>query len=210
MDLPDTDTLPSKLFLLALNPERERLTGRHNLDLLLGAAVLTELFQRGLLRDERGRAVATGPAPADLDPLLAEALQRIRDARLRPWRAWMTSRRHTARAVREQLAADGRIRVAEHRVLGLFPARRITCRDPRPRKALLTAVSGALRGPLGRVTPADAALVALADAGQLRIVVDYRVRRAHRRRLAELAARCGPLPLALRRAIRARDAVASF
>ncbi|MDH6129573.1 GPP34 family phosphoprotein [Kitasatospora sp. GP82] len=208
MDLPDT--LPGKLYLLAYDPQRERLTGVRDLDLLMRAAALADLLRRGLLREDGRGPAAVGTEPAGLDPVLAELLRQIREERPRSWRSWVGRRRgRTARAVRDELAAGGWIRVEEYRVLGLFPAARITLRDPRVRKALAEAVSSALRGPLSRVEPGDAALVALADAAQLRAVLTWRQSREFRARIDKLAPAAGPLPRALRQAIRSRNAAAA-
>ncbi|GAA2242739.1 MULTISPECIES: GOLPH3/VPS74 family protein [Kitasatospora] len=206
MELPET--LAGKLYLLAYDPERERLTCRRNLDFLMRAAMLTDLLRRGLLREDGRTAAAVGIVPAGLDPLLADLWRQIHDGRTRSWQLWIGWRRHrTARTVRDGLAAAGWITVEEHRVLGLFPAARITLREPRVRKALEAAVSSALRGPLSRVDPDDAALVALADAAQLRTVLTWRQRREFRSRIEKLAPAAGPVPRALRRAIQSRDAM---
>ncbi|PYC73955.1 GPP34 family phosphoprotein [Streptomyces tateyamensis] len=198
-------TLPAKLYLLAYDPERSKLTGRHNLDLLLTAGALAELLQRGLLRDLKGRAVATGAAPADLAPVLADLLAEIAERRPHSWKHWVTRRRGLGRIVQRELAATGLLRLEPYRVLGLFTATRVELRDPRPRKALLAAFSAALRGPLSQVEPQTAALVALADAARLGLLLNRRQRREHRERIGQLAARCEPVPGALRAAIRARD-----
>ncbi|MEV7779668.1 GPP34 family phosphoprotein [Kitasatospora sp. NPDC088351] len=207
MELPGT--LPGQLYLLAHDPERGRLTGTHNLEPLLRAAALTDLLQRGLLRDANGRPEVTGRAPAGLDPVLAGILTELADGRPRRWRNWIGRRRRTTRAVRDGLAATGWIRLDEHRVLGLFRTVRPTPRDPRVRKALAAAVSSALHGPLSRVEPGDAALVALADAARLALVLPRKLRREQRERIAALAALCGPVPRALRQAIAARDSAAT-
>ncbi|GAA1216647.1 GPP34 family phosphoprotein [Kitasatospora nipponensis] len=207
MDLPAA--LPGRLFLLAFDPARGRLTDRRNLELLLRAAALTDLLQRGLLEDVNGRPTAVGSPPAGLDPVLAGILQQITESRARSWKSWIGARRRTTTAVRDQLAAGGWIRLEERQLLGLFSTVRITEHDGRSRKALAAAVSTALRGPLTRVEPADAALVALADAAQLTAVLPRRTRREHRERISTLATFCGPLPRALRQAITARDTAAA-
>lgn len=207
MDLPDT--LPGKLYLLAYNPERGRPIGRADLDLLLRAAALTDLLQRGLVRDVDGRPSATGRAPHGLNPVLADLLDRIAETKPHPWGWWIRLRGRPVRSVRDDLAAAGWIRVEEHRILGLFPTARITERDPRVRKALAATVSSALTAPASRIEPADAALVALADAAHLRTVLTRHQRRDHRERLTLLADQTAPIPHALRNAIRSRRAAAS-
>ncbi|MEV7599085.1 GPP34 family phosphoprotein [Kitasatospora sp. NPDC089797] len=204
MDLPVN--LPEKLYLLACDPERGRPTRATDLDLALRAAALTELLRRGLIRDD-GRHPAPVDAVADgLDPLSAALLEQIRQGRRRTWRSWIGRQRGSVRVVRDGLAAAGRIRVEEHRLLGLFPVARVTLREPRVRKALAAGVESALTGPFSRVDPADAALVALVDAARLGSVLAWRRRREHRARIDKLAPAAGPVPRALRRAITARHA----
>ncbi|MFF2076417.1 GPP34 family phosphoprotein [Kitasatospora sp. NPDC058162] len=204
MDLPVN--LPEKFYLLAYDPERGRLTRTSELDLALRAAALTELLRRRLIRDD-GRHPAAVDGPADgLDPLSAALLEQIRQERRRTWKRWIGRPRRSARVVRDGLAAAGRIRVEERRVLGLFPVARVTLPEPRVRKALTAGVMSALRGPLSRVDPADAALVALVDAARLGSALTWRQRREFRTRIDKLAPAAGPVPRALRMAITAKYA----
>jgi hypothetical protein len=77
----------------------------------------------------------------------------------------------------------------------------VTIRDPRVRKELLDRVNEALKKPLGRIDPADAALVANVAAGDLGLVLDRRTRRANKRRIQELTELSGPVGPALRTSI---------
>ncbi|MGW2377987.1 MULTISPECIES: GOLPH3/VPS74 family protein [Kitasatospora] len=204
MDLPVN--LPEKLYLLAYDPQRGRLTHTNNLDLVLRAAALTELLRRGLIRDDGRHPAAVGGTADGLDPLSAALLEQISQGRRRSWKSWIGRQRMSARVVRDGLAAAGRIRVEEHRVLGLFPVARVTLPEPRVRKALTESITSALSGPLSRVDPADAALVALVDAARLGSVLTWRQRREFRTRIDKLAPAAGPVPRALRRAINAQSA----
>jgi hypothetical protein len=105
------------------------------------------------------------------------------------------------------LSDGGWIRLQPHRILGLFPTTRVTVRDPRVRKELVGRVTGALKQPIDRIDPADAALVAIVAAADLTHVLDRRTRRAYKRRIQELTALSGPIGPALRKAI--RDAASS-
>ncbi len=60
-----------------------------------------------------------------------------------------------------------------------------------------------------RVERRDAALIALAAAGQLRTVFSGRQRRLHRRRIAELTAQAGPAAPALRKVVQQLQASAA-
>ncbi|ARF80505.1 GPP34 family phosphoprotein [Kitasatospora aureofaciens] len=207
MDLPVN--LPEKLYLLAHDPRRGRTTQHSSLNLLLQAAALTELLRRGLLYEEGRKAVARvrgGAAEDGLDPYSARLLGRIRESRPHSWSTWVGRARSTGRDqpirwVRDGLADAGRITLRPHRVAGLFPVTLVTLDDPGAREALAAAVAGALKGPLSRVDPADAALTALVAAGRLRSVLSARQRREHRARIAKLAPAAGPVPRALGRAL---------
>ncbi|MET8539672.1 GPP34 family phosphoprotein [Kitasatospora sp. NPDC004799] len=203
MDLPAT--LPEKLYLLAYDPRRRRTTQHSSLNLLLQAAALTELLRRGLLAEEGRKAVARvrgKDLEVGLDPCSARLLGQIRAARPASWNAWVgrarsTGRDQPIRRVRDGLVDSGRITVRPHRVAGLFPVTLVTPADPGGREALAASVAGALKGPLSRVDPADAALTALVAAGKLRSVLSAGERREHQGRIAKLAPAAGPVPRAL-------------
>ncbi|MEU9045858.1 MULTISPECIES: GPP34 family phosphoprotein [unclassified Kitasatospora] len=209
MDVPAN--LPEKLYLLAYDPERERLTATDRLDLVLRASALVELLRRGVIRDDgRHPAAVEGVQAEGLDPLSAALLEQIRQGRRRSWRSWVGrnqgSTARAARVVRNGLAAAGRIRIEERRVLGLFRFSRVTLPEPRLRKSVMALVGSALKGPLSRVEPADAALVALVDAARLGSALSWRGRREFRARIDKLAPAAGPVPRALRRAVNASRA----
>jgi hypothetical protein len=93
------------------------------------------------------------------------------------------------------------IKVERRRILGVFPATRITLSQPHVATRLANRVNGAVRGtrPLSRVDPHDAALVALVTSGGLKIVLSpaqttpvqsadrpaHRVLRTHPARVAQ-------------------------
>ncbi|MEV0901102.1 GPP34 family phosphoprotein [Actinoplanes sp. NPDC049802] len=196
-------SLPQCVYLLAHDPGKGRVRWGTELGLMLRAAALADLFASGHLTDERGRAVAVeGRRPCD-DPVLEALRQEVAGSRPRRWQHWIGHRqRAMVKAVRAQLGGDGWVRLQPYRILGLFPATRVTIRDPRVRKALLGRVGDALRKPVGRVDPADAALVAVIAGGGLGLVLDRKARRAHKRRIKELTELSGPVGAALRAAIR--------
>jgi hypothetical protein len=202
VELPES--LPQRLYLLAYDTRRRRLRGGTQLGYVLRAAALTDLLLRGQLADERGKAVAGRAADAVDDPVLGAVLAQVAASRPRSWSHWVRSGQRQVRlAVREQLESGGWIRVEPRRVLGVFPASRVTVRDTRVLKELAAAVSRALGAglPAARVDPADAALVALAAAGELPPAISRRQRREHRQRIARLSERAGPAVPALRRVI---------
>ncbi|MFE5582230.1 GPP34 family phosphoprotein [Kitasatospora sp. NPDC056531] len=206
MDLPVN--LPEKLYLLAHDPRRERTTRHSTLNLLLQAASLTELLRRGLVREDGRTPVARvrAAAAAGLDPYSARLLDQIREERPHGWSWWVgharsAGRDQPVRCVREGLAEAGWIDLRRHKAAGLIPVTRVTLKDPGVREALAVSVAAALKGPLSRVDPADAALTALVAAGRLRSALSPRHTWEYRGRIAKLAPAAGPVPKALRTAL---------
>ncbi len=202
MELPAS--LPQRLSLLAYDTRRRRLRGRTQLGHLLRAAALTDLLLRGLVADDRGKVVTGRPADPLDDPVLGAVLRQVAESRPRSWSHWVRSgQRPLRRAVREQLEEGGWIQVEQRRVLGIFPASRIAVRDTRVLRRLAAIVGRTLGAglPAARVDPADAALVALAAAGELSTAVSRRQRREHRQRIASLGERAGPAVPALRKVL---------
>ncbi|GHD92188.1 GOLPH3/VPS74 family protein [Streptomyces naganishii] len=198
-------SLPARLYLLAWDTERPRLTGTAHLHHLVRAGALTELAQRGLLVDDDG---ITTPVDLDAhtgDPVLDGLLELVRESRPRRWRAWVTLRaRYTLVAVREQLAAEGYLRAEKRRVLGIFPSVEHALQRVAAVDALQREARGVLEGdrPAVEVSERDAAVVALAAAAELRTLVPGKDRRRHRRRIEELTERSGAAAPALRRVVR--------
>ncbi|MEU7903613.1 GPP34 family phosphoprotein [Actinoplanes sp. NPDC049118] len=200
-------SLPQRIFLLAYSPEKGRVRMGTNLGAMLRAAALADLYLGGHLTDERGRP-AVGVRHPCHDPVLEALLEEIAGARPRRWHSWVGRRQRPAvSAVRRQLGDGGWVRLEPRRILGLFPTTKVTIRDPRVRKELLGRVNAALKTPVGRVEAADAALVAIVAAGDLRLVLDRKTLRANKRRIQELTELSGPAGPALRKSI--RDAAAS-
>jgi hypothetical protein len=203
------DSLPQRIFLLAYNPGKGRVGLGTNLGAMLRAAALADLHLTGHLTDDHGRVAIEVRHPRH-DPVLDALLDEIAGSKPRTWESWIGRGHRAARnAVREQLGAGGWVRLEPRRVLGLFPTTRVTIRDPRVRKELLGRVGGALKKPIGRVDPADAALVAIVAAGDLTLVLDRRTRRANRRRIHELTELSGPVGSALRESVEAAAAAAA-
>ena len=197
------DALPARLFLLAYDPERGRLTARSKLGKLLRAAALVDLQLTGNLADDNGRARLT-MAPAPVDPVLAGVLENIRAVGPRKWRHWIDRRpRAIIREVRDDLERAHLIRVEPHRILGLIPADRITLRHPLLRRQILQSATDTLRPSrlVSRVDLRDAAIVVLASTADLRTVITKDQRIRHKDRLAQLGVRVGPIVPALKKAL---------
>lgn len=197
------EALYSRLFLLAYDPQRERLTVRSKLGKLLRAAILVDLQLAGNIEDDNGRARVT-TAPASADPVLAAVLDELRAVGPRRWRHWIDRRSGaTVRQVRDELARAQLIRVEPHRILGLIPADRIAVRHPLVRRQLLESARDTLRASrlVSRVDLRDAAVVVLASTADLRTVVTKEQKARHKDRLAQLAVRVGPVVPALKRSL---------
>ncbi|WP_433472833.1 GOLPH3/VPS74 family protein [Spirillospora sp. CA-142024] len=202
IDVPDS--LPARMYLLAYDLRKQKMTkGGAELGYVLRAAALTELYLDGRLGEERRKPVPGTPGD---DPY--GVLAQISASRPRSWQHWVRKDgRALVQTVRDELVRGGWIKVSTRRVLGLFPRRRVTVKDPRVVKELWGGASSALRGrPVAHVNSYDAAAVALAAAGELKSVLPGADRRRHKRRIEELSARSGPAADAVRKAIRQRAA----
>ncbi|MGX2993579.1 GOLPH3/VPS74 family protein [Streptomyces sp. JNUCC 64] len=197
-------SLPARLYLLSWDTTRLRVTGGSQLHHLVRAGALTELAQRGLLVDDGGVARPADPDARTGDAALDGLLELITESVPRKWRSWVTSRaRVTLDAVREQLVADGYLGVSRKRVLGVFPSVDHTLERVPVVDALRETARAALLGPgpVEDVPDRDAALVALAVAGEVRTLATARERRAGRERVDALAARTGRVAPALGRVV---------
>jgi hypothetical protein len=203
MKLPEP--LPARLYLLAFDPDRGRLTARTQLGLVLRAAALADLYLDRRLTDDHGRPRAAGPGPAG-DPVLDEMLAQIASHRPRSWHRWIgRQERRTIRLVRDGLEADRCIRVHRRAIL----PDRIELLDPHVVRKYGDDVRSALRKPAARVDPRTAAVLALAARGEVKTVLSRRERREHRKSLDTFAVHTGPVADALKRALRTKRAAAS-
>jgi hypothetical protein len=196
-------SLPARMFLLAYDPERRRLTGRSKLGKVLRAAALVDLQLTGNLTDDNGRARVT-KAAAPTDPALVMMLEQLRGVGPRKWRHWIDRRPGAlVGQVRDDLDRAHLIKVEPHRILGIIPANRITLRHPLVRRQILQSAHDTLRASrlVSRVDLRDASIVVLASTADLRTVVTKDQRARHKDRLAQLAVRLGPVVPALKKSL---------
>ncbi|QUH01975.1 GPP34 family phosphoprotein [Saccharopolyspora erythraea] len=161
--------LAAKTLLLAYHLDKQRLTHRRFLGIVLRGAVLTELSAGGLLIDSDGKAKAVATS-RPVDPVLAGAFDEISSSRPASWKNWVRrNARDTFGLVRDDLAARGVIEVESRRTLGVFQTDRITPTDPAAVQQLQRHVVDVLFGstPVHEVDREDAALIGLAGAGEL-------------------------------------------
>ena len=196
-------SLPSRMFLLAIDLDRERPTQTSILGQLMRSSALTELLLSKRLIDEGGKPrLATTQKPSDVhDPLLRAVLEQIDESSPKSWKRWVNAESKAARAmVREQLESGRVIRVEPRRILGIVPAERIVVADRRAAKALATYTARDLTGsqPVASLEPLDAAAAALAAVAQLNPVCSGKQRRDARQRIKQLIERGGPAVRALK------------
>ncbi|MQA09674.1 MAG: GPP34 family phosphoprotein [Pseudonocardiaceae bacterium] len=210
MRLPDS--LPGKIYLLAWDPGRERMTVGDRLGYLLRAAALTDLAIRGFIEDDGGKALVVhrGSVP---DRVLTGLLDELAASRRpRSWKHWVRrSAGPMKRAVRDQLASADWIDVTPREgIMGLLPDK-VTVRDPRVVHELREHFRAVLTGgPVADVEPVDAALISLANAGELKTVLPRAERRAHKERITHLTERAGAAAPALGKVLKdVRVAVAA-
>ncbi|WP_432013246.1 GPP34 family phosphoprotein [Streptomyces sp. HD1123-B1] len=195
-------SLAAALHLLAFDPGTGRPVGAHTA-LLVRAAALTELAQRGLLTDTDGRPRPVEDAVTG-DPALDGLLELIGESRPHTWATWVGHQpRLTEHAVRDQLVAGGYLRVETRRVLGVFPAKEYRLERTDLVAGMREDAVRVLHGdqPVAEVSERDAALVALAAAGELRTVVTAKDAKLHKQRIAELGERSGGMGPVLEKVI---------
>ncbi|MFD9462486.1 GPP34 family phosphoprotein [Streptomyces sp. NPDC060027] len=197
-------SLPARLYLLAWDTTKLKVTGSTHLHHLVRAGALTELAQRGLLLDDDGIVTPVDPDSRTGDLVLDGLLELVAESRPRKWKPWVTLRaRVTLDAVRAQLAAGGYLRAERKRVLGLFPSVEYELDRVPAVEALRAEARQVLEGPLpvAEVSDRDAALVALATAAELRTLASPKDRKLHKARIDELTERGGAAAPALRKVI---------
>jgi hypothetical protein len=202
MSLPES--LPGRMYLLAFDLDKNRLTARSQLGLVLRAAALTELYLTERVTDVDGRARAAADDRPVGDPVLDDLAAQIAAHRPRPWHRWIGRReRATIQAVRAGLEA-GRHLTVEHRAI--LPDR-VAPADRHAVGEYARTVRAALRqSSAARTDPRTAAVLALAARGEVKTVVTRRERREYGRKLDELAVYTGPVADALRKALRSKRA----
>ncbi|MFJ6836338.1 GPP34 family phosphoprotein [Streptomyces sp. NPDC091209] len=197
-------SLPARLYLLAWDTSKRKITGSTHLHHLVRAGALTELAQRGLLVDDDGIVTPVDPDSRTGDLVLDGLLELVFESRPRRWKSWVTSRaRVTLDAVRAQLAAEGYLRAEKKRVLGLFPSVEYELDRVPAVEALRAEARQVLEGPVpvADVGDREAALVALATAAELRTLASPKERKLHKARIDELTERGGAAAPALRKVI---------
>ncbi|MDQ1024416.1 hypothetical protein QF035_001998 [Streptomyces umbrinus] len=205
-------SLPARLYLLAWDTTKLKVTDAAHLPHLVRAGALTELAQRGLLADVDGIATPTDLDAQTGDPVLDGLLELVEESRPHRWKTWVGLRaRVTLDAVRAQLAADGYLRAEKTRVLGVFPSVEYEIDRVAAVDGLRAEAREVLEGPgpVEEVPERDAALVALAAGAELRTLLSGKEQRQYKQRIEDLVERSGATTPALKKAVQeVRSAVA--
>ncbi|MFD9194378.1 GPP34 family phosphoprotein [Streptomyces phaeochromogenes] len=197
-------SLPARLYLLAWDTTKLKVTDVAHLPHIVRAGALTELAQRGLLADVDGIATPTDPDAQTGDPVLDGLLELVEESRPHRWKTWVGLRaRVTLDAVRAQLAADGYLRAEKTRVLGVFPSVEYEIDRVAVVDALRAEAREVLEGPMPveEVPEQDAALVALAAGAELRTLLSGKEQRQYKQRIEDLVERSGATTPALKKAV---------
>ncbi|GII57971.1 hypothetical protein Pth03_63600 [Planotetraspora thailandica] len=200
MDVPRS--LPAQLYLLSYDFRKQRVITRTRFPYLLRAAALTDLLLDGRIADDRGKVRVVRDESFG-DPMLDGLLRQLAASRPRTWQHWIgKDHRATAQAVRDELETGRWIRVELNQPFLIFNRTYVRVRDTRVVKRLSSQVSTALTGPISRVGARDAALVALAAAGEVGTVLPRAKRTAYKQRINQLTDQGGPAAPELRKVIR--------
>ena len=208
MDTRVTDTLPARLFLLACDVRTGRRTGGAEFGYAVRAAALSELLERGCLRDENGRARPVGDRRTG-DPVLDGVLRELAGSgRPGKWhRLVQRKRKDTCLTLEQQLEAAGAIKV----VRGVLGRKRFRVADPALTARLRAEAQATLLDgePVAAIPRPLAALTAMAALTHLSPELSRRVTFTNRKRLKELLRHTGVTGGALKKALDARKAAMS-
>ncbi|WP_328611495.1 GPP34 family phosphoprotein [Amycolatopsis sp. NBC_00345] len=197
-----TLSLPARVYLLACEGDKGRISDRRRVAMLVRAAAVTDLLLRGRLADHGGKASVTGRGPTG-DLLLDDVLANLSEDGERSWRSLVRrDGADTLKSLELQLVAAGMLRQHTTRFLG---RQVLEVADPASARRERGRAEAALRDPLSEVDTDDAALAALAAAAA--VGVTRREAWANSERLAELGERVGPAVPALRHLVRRLRAV---
>ncbi len=189
------------MYLLAHDDAAEGPYNRSRTELLVRAAALVDLALRGRLGEDGGTVTVSGTEPTG-DPVLDDVLRDA--AAAHGWKHLVRRhRKRTLREVEDRLATAGLLTVQAPRTR--FGTRRLTVTDRAVPTALRTRVSAALHGdgPVRDIPAADAALLALAAAGDLRPVVSRQDQKTCPARIDACTGSLAALAPGLEKAVRA-------
>ena len=187
--------LYEELMLIALDDEK----GTSFLDSMsvtaLGGALLAELVLEGAVRisDDRKKQVTVVPGSghATGDPILAEALQKIRDAKkpksAKHWVQKLSSMKDLRHRVARQLVAKGILTETTDKVLFVFTRTIYPETDGGPERALIARLEDAIFSSRQDLDERTVILIALAHATDLlKRVIDKKRLKTRKDRLKQI------------------------
>jgi len=193
--MQNTLYLHEELMLLALRDDAGTVKSTQIIDYPLAAALLAELLlQKRIAIDPtrpKKQLVDLLDATPCGDPLLDEALMKIRDAgrraSLQTWVVRLTRLKKLKHRTAEQLCKRGILRADRDKVLLIFTRRIFPEVNPEPERKLVVRLRDAIFATAGEVDSRTTVLIALAHhGGVLRNVFDKKELKAHKNRIKQI------------------------
>lgn len=188
--------LQEELMLLALREETGTVRTSVPLEYPLAAAVLSELLLQNRIKIDQVKknkllVDLVDPAPLD-DPILNEAIKKIRDAKrrgsLKTWVQRLAQIKKCKHRIAIQLCRKGILREDEDKVLFFFTRKIYPEIDPRPEKALVERIRTAIFTDKAEIPARDMIIIALAlRANLLRQKFDKKDLKARKKRIKQIA-----------------------
>jgi Golgi phosphoprotein 3 len=160
----------------------------------LGGAILAELLlagRAGVEEERRRKFVALRDRRPLGEPVLDEALAKLRDARrratLQTWVSRFAGMKRLRHRVARQLCRRGILRADEDKVLLIFTRKIYPELDPRPERALMERLRQAIFTDTGDVDARTAILVSLMDkTGLLKLAFDKKDLKTRKARITSI------------------------
>ncbi len=187
--------LHEELMLLALRDEAGTVKSTRTIDYPLAAALLAELLLQKRIEIDgakpKKKLVNLINAAPTGDPLLDEALTKIRDAKRRAsvktWVMRLARLKKLKHRVAGQLCKRGVLRTDESKVLWIFKRKIFPEVNPEPERKLVNRLRTAIFTDANKIDPRTTILVALAHhGGVLRNEFDKKELKLRRRRIKEI------------------------
>jgi len=189
----DSLSLQEELLLLALKEKKGTVAAAATFDYALAGAILAELLLHKRVTVVPGRSKLlemADPRPLG-DPLLDEALGKVKDAKrranLKTWVQRFARIKKLRQRIARGLCLQGILRADEDKVLLIFTRKLYPEIDPRPEKAIVERLRRAIFTETQDVDPRTVVLVSLSKhVNVLKNAFDGKELRARKQRLKQL------------------------
>lgn len=166
-------TMYEEILLLALDDEKGTtgMSGMH--DLAMGGAILAELMLLGAMHidDDKKKLASAEPGAQVADPLLAECLALVQQAKRRKrgadWVQKFAGLKNLKNRVARGLVTKGVLNESHDKVLGLFTRTIFPARDGGPEQDLIARLNEAVLTDTERLEPRTVIVTTLAQATSL-------------------------------------------